>query len=490
MGRRNVQYLAAAATVFAATFAIRAFVLWQDGTLMYQMHSDEAIYYSTSLSFWQGSMPYTDFVFLHPPGILLVLTPFVALGSVFSDSTGLLLARSGFIALASLNAALVMTLIWRYGRVAAVGAGLFCATWGVLAIPESVVLLITVLNTMFLLAALVLQRWPRRTLLAGLFIGFACVTKAWAVVFVPVFVPYVWLKHGRAAALRLLAGVAGVVAVVCGPFAIIDPGAAWKSVVTDQLGRPRDMPPIRDVLNTFISGAPHNNSTLGAIFVAAVLVVVASPLVVALASRKHPREWSDATWLTMLVSVQLTMLFLAPIFYESYAAFVGPQIALLWGGLLVLTMRHLRAATLVAVPVLVGAALTTISGTQFTAVDRPKLLEATSGYRCVWTFNASYLVAADVMSDNLANDCDFEIDGFGFHMINTEDDLSSARWQREVQRQLEKADAVMMGPLEKWYLDETNRDYIRANFHNDVKFEASFFDVRERYGVKRHSVVE
>ncbi|MDR7087314.1 hypothetical protein J2X11_002153 [Aeromicrobium panaciterrae] len=478
--RLNPRYLAAAALVFGATFFVRTFVLWQDGALMYQTHADECIYYASTMAFWQGSMPYTDFIHLHPPGILAVLTPFVAIGSVFTESTGMFLARMGFVALAALNAVIVTTLIWRYGRIAAVGAGLFYASWNVVAIPEGNVQLVTIVNTMFLFAALLLQRWPKRTLLAGLFIGFACATKVWAVVFVPVFVPYIWAKHGRAAAFRFLAGVAAMVTVVCGPFAIIDPGAAWKSVVTEQLGRPSEFPPFNVVLNMFVSGGSSETSTLGALFVAAVLVAIASPLVVALASRSHPREWSDAAWLAMVVVVQLTMLFTAPVFYKPYAAFVGPQVALLWGGLLVLTMRHLRAATLVAVPVIAGAALTTISGTQFTAVDRPKLVDATSGYDCIWTLNASYLVESDTMSRNLAHGCGFQIDGYGFHMINSKDDRRSEAWQREVQGQLEKADAVVMGPLESWYLDETNRDYIRANFHNDVKFEASFFDIRER----------
>lgn len=483
--RLNLRYLAAAATVFGAAFFIRAFVLWQDGALMYQMHADENIYYASTMALWQGSMPYTDFIHLHPPGILAVLSPFVAIGSVFTESTGMFVARMGFVALGALNAVIVTTLIWRYGRIAAVGAGLFYATWGVVAITEGNVQLVTVVNTMFLFAALVVQRWPRRTLLAGLFIGFACATKVWAVVFVPVFVPYLWAKHGRAAALRFLAGVVGMVAVVCGPFAIINPGAAWNSVVTNQLGRPPEFPPFQDVLHTFISGASGNSNMLGALFVAAVLIAIASPLIVALASRSHPREWGDAPWLALLVGVQLTMLFTAPVFYGPYAAFVGPQIALLFGGLLVLTMRHLRAATLMAVPVVAGAALTTISGTQFTGVDRPRLVEATSGYHCIWTLNASYLVESDSMSRNLSHGCDFEIDGYGFHMINTKNARMSEAWQREVQDQIAKADAIMMGPLESWYLDETNRDYIRANFHNDVKIDPGFLDVRERYGVTR-----
>lgn len=486
--RVNLQHLAAGAVVFGAAFFMRAYTLWQDGALHYQGYADEGVYYSATIALWHGELPYSDYVFLHPPGIMAVLTPFAGIGAMSNDSTGVFVARLAFLAFAALNAALVMTLVWRYGRIAAVGAGLFYAAWGVVAIPEASVQLVTVLNTAFLLTALVVQRSPRRVLLAGLLVGFACATKVWAVVFVPVLVAYIWVNQGRAAALRFVAGAVAMAVVVCAPFAITDPGRAWTSVVSDQLGRPHDGLSLKDALFTLISGlAPDGNGTVGAIFVAAVLVAIAAPLLVALANRRHPREWGDAPWLTVLLAVQLTMLLTAPVFYPPYAAFVGPGVALLFGGLLVMVVRRTRAAALLAVPVVSAAALATISGSQFTAINHAPLIEATAGHRCIWTLNATYLVQADAMSRNISNDCDFPIDGYGWHLINSDDARSQKAWQRQVRDQLENADAIMMGPFEGWYLDEANRDYIRANFHHDVQIDPGFFDVRERRGVTRSS---
>ena len=40
-----------------------------------------------------GLWPYRDFLFLHPPGIIVALLPFAGLGEFTSDPTGMLAAR-------------------------------------------------------------------------------------------------------------------------------------------------------------------------------------------------------------------------------------------------------------------------------------------------------------------------------------------------------------------------------------------------------------
>ena len=67
---------------------------------------DEGVYFAGAQALIAGRFPYRDFVLLHPPGILLVLTPFAALARVLSDHVAFEIARLAFMALGSLNAVL------------------------------------------------------------------------------------------------------------------------------------------------------------------------------------------------------------------------------------------------------------------------------------------------------------------------------------------------------------------------------------------------
>jgi alpha-1,2-mannosyltransferase len=79
------------------------------GTYMY----DPGVYYTASTALLNGRLPYRDYVLLHPPGVVLALTPFAAAGQAFSDHAGFILATLGFIAIGSINAVLVRSVALR-----------------------------------------------------------------------------------------------------------------------------------------------------------------------------------------------------------------------------------------------------------------------------------------------------------------------------------------------------------------------------------------
>src|SRR5919112_759301 len=97
----------ATVAVAAVAFLTRAWLVLRHAGLGGLNHYDDGVYYAGAAALVSGRMPYRDFLFLHPPGILLALSPFAALGAVTSDSVGLAVARVAFWGIGALNAGLV-----------------------------------------------------------------------------------------------------------------------------------------------------------------------------------------------------------------------------------------------------------------------------------------------------------------------------------------------------------------------------------------------
>src|SRR5664279_6639132 len=149
---------------------------------------DPGVYYAAAAAFVHGLRPYGGFLLLHPPGSMLVLSPFAALGSVTSDSTGMAVARFAVILLGALNAVLVVCVARRFGLVAAITGGLFYALWAPVVVLENQTRLEPVGNTCLLLALTGLLRMRgqpvsgRVQLLAGAALGAGAAVKIWGAV--------------------------------------------------------------------------------------------------------------------------------------------------------------------------------------------------------------------------------------------------------------------------------------------------------------------
>jgi hypothetical protein len=62
------------------------------GPLGFYVDYDEGVYSSAATELSRGNLPYHDFVFVHPPGILYVLTPLGLLGPARALVAGRVLA--------------------------------------------------------------------------------------------------------------------------------------------------------------------------------------------------------------------------------------------------------------------------------------------------------------------------------------------------------------------------------------------------------------
>ncbi len=109
-------------------FLIRILSAMRGGGLLSMSDYDLVVYYTGADSLIAGRL-YGSFVLLHPPGILLALAPFAALGHLFSDSTGYAVARVAFMAIGALNAVMLTRLAGRQGLVVGAVAGVFYAVW-------------------------------------------------------------------------------------------------------------------------------------------------------------------------------------------------------------------------------------------------------------------------------------------------------------------------------------------------------------------------
>ncbi len=292
---------------------------------------DEGVYFSAAQALIAGRFPYRDFVLLHPPGIVLVLTPFAALARVVSDHRAFELARLAFMALGSINAVLTAAIARRArsgGVIAAAVAGVLYAVWPPAIDAESTTLLTPWSTLGMLLALLLLYRRsarPHEEFLAGVALGAAAAVKIWGVV--PLVVVLAWeLIRGRGGeTARVACGAAAGVTAVCLPFFLAAPGPMFRMVVVDQLERGEANAGVRGRISgilgvaRFGSGArPPHLLVVAAVAVLCALAVVGAVL---------DRAWLVSALLVAIVTLLLT----APSFFAHYAGYAAAPLLVLTG---------------------------------------------------------------------------------------------------------------------------------------------------------------
>ncbi|HEX4803712.1 MAG TPA: hypothetical protein VFV14_09380, partial [Myxococcaceae bacterium] len=79
--------------IAAVGWLLRAFPLIQAGPFGYFIDYDEGVYFASSSLLLRGELPYRDFAFVHPPGLLYCLWPAAGLGIIRDPSIGFAAAR-------------------------------------------------------------------------------------------------------------------------------------------------------------------------------------------------------------------------------------------------------------------------------------------------------------------------------------------------------------------------------------------------------------
>ncbi len=447
--------------VFAVALAARLTVLLRDGGLRGSNGYDAGVYFTAGDALIHGRVPYRDFVFLHPPGLPLALSPFALLTKVMSDESAFTVANLAFSVLGAVNAVLVMRVGRRLGlgRAAALIGALFYATWFGAVGAEYLTKLEPLGNFVFLcavLAALRAQQGGSRwmSVLAGFGLGYLVSIKIWWIV------PALGVLAWHAIAMRRVRTVWQVVAgfglaglVVDLPFFLLAPHTMFASVIQDQLGRARAHGTVAGrigdltTVSRLTGHLSHAALVAGSVGLCAVFVLVIV------------RAWVGrfARPAVVLVLAQLAVILAAPSWFHYYCDYLAVALALVVGGAAALPGRSTTAARRIVdwLPTVAVATVTALILGLGAAVLRPfhgaaQLTRAAAAERCVMTDSPIAQIELNALSRGLANGCRNWVDVTGLTygpdrgQYPGQPRVDNARWQRDLLRYLRSGDAVIL----------------------------------------------
>ncbi|WP_028050064.1 glycosyltransferase 87 family protein [Cellulomonas sp. URHD0024] len=372
---------------------------------------DDGVYFASAVALVHGRLPYRDFLFLHPPGITLVLAPFAALTHVTSDSNALVAARVGFMLVGAASAALVTRIAWRWGAVPAVVGGLLYAVAAPAVYTERLTMLEPLGTVTLLGGVLLLLRSadegarPWWTWAGGAVLGLGVVVKIWDVVPVLVVLVSQLAVRGWQPALRAALAAAAAASVVVLPFAAPAGSTMFRYVVLDQVGRARDgLPTMTRLLD--MTGLNVTNVTDDPSQRRVLLVVVGAVVVTAAVVAWRARR--GRLWVVMLAA-QGSVVLLAPTYLPSYAAFCAPALVLVVAAGVAAVPDRTRVP--VAVLVCVPLALVVGAFRPSTLVDFPTAaMAARLPDGCIQADAPAALALLDVLSRDLDEGCDVAVD--------------------------------------------------------------------------------
>jgi alpha-1,2-mannosyltransferase len=417
-------------TLAIGAFAIRAIPVLTGGGLQGLHGYDDGVYFGGATALVHGALPYRDFLLLHPPGMVLGLSPFAMLGTLTGDPAAFAVARVSIMVLGAVNAVLVALVAARYNRLAGLIAGALYAVWNTASNVERTTDLHGPQNTLLLLGLLALARSgridPRRAALSGVFLGLAVTVQLWQAVSVVVIVWWVlvrgrgdgWARLRPAAAYLAGAGIA--IGFVCLPFFITAPDATIRYLILDQIGRPSvgvdaidrlrvlegfaqsaQMPP---VLRQFVP----DPIVVGAAGAALAIVVVTAWIC------PWTRLWAA------LALAQTAVVLVTPSFFNDYPSFAAPAATLVLGTAVAVSLGRLarRGARPLHGRVVIGLLLAPLAAISLFRVEGERLplaeLESDiSRARCVSADSPALLVLTSAMRRNLEAGCPVVLDPTG-----------------------------------------------------------------------------
>jgi alpha-1,2-mannosyltransferase len=474
------------ALVAATALAVRLWPLIGQHMLNGLLEYDDGVHYDAAAHLIGGALPYRDFVFIQPPGVLLLLAPFAAAGRLAGDEAAMTAARLAIAAVAAVNVALLMRLVHRQaGRTAGVIAGATYAVWGGAAAAERTVLLEPLLG-LGLLGAMTLlgdrltagrrtagdtpaRRHRRRLAAAGLLLGLALAVKTWAVADIVLLAGWLGWHSGRRAAAAFAATALAAAAALCLPFFLAAPGAMFHQVISDQLGRTERLTPDPVVFWHEVAGVGQVYGRSGAPPAAAIAVLAGFVLAVAVTLWRGPRIWA------VLAIVQLALVLPQPSYTYHYIDFAAPALAACAGiaaAALLRAARRVRAVPVaVAVVARVGvvAVLAVFAWQAVTQVVVGSPVQAQfrgffAAHPCAFSDYPSLLAAADAESRQVRLHCANLVDytgaalavGDGKMLVRTGHPRRGGLyrfpgWQAQVRAILARSDAAVLSwRPERW----------------------------------------
>nr|WP_242544165.1 glycosyltransferase family 87 protein [Corallococcus sp. NCSPR001] len=232
--------------VALGAWVLRALAFFhRSGAMGYPVDYDEGVYFSAASLLLRGDLPYRDFIFVHPPGGLLLWAPGAALTLGLDAATAYGITRYLAAAVGALCVFLAGRIAWRaWGPVAGCVAALAYAAYPEAALVERGTFLEPLLNVLCMgFANLWLASGPHsraRRIGAGVLLGLAISVKIpgglWLIA---ALLSRPGKESWRRALLPVLVASATCVVVV-GPLAALAPSEFLRDVITFQAVRPPD----------------------------------------------------------------------------------------------------------------------------------------------------------------------------------------------------------------------------------------------------------
>ena len=325
---RLTQFQAVALLVFGLSLGMS---LWQLSVPEFLSSYDSGVYLAATIHLISGVLPYKDFTFVQPPGILLLMSPVGVFSRIFGTHDGLILARVVSSIVTAANAGLLAWLVRHRGRLAMMLAGGGLAFLPVSFFVSSSLTLEPYCILFVLLGVLVvLDRdakgeliSTRRFCVGGLLLGFAALIKLWAIFPLIALVVCLVPKYRRRVGVLVAAAACCFVALAL-PFFLAAPHHFFSEVFGEQLFR--QAAPIQGagigyrlvVLTGFgpTTIAPSYAAAEVAFAILVVLVAVSFGV-------RAPRGTLDGFFITAALLVGGSLLYSAE-FFPYYGYFLAP----------------------------------------------------------------------------------------------------------------------------------------------------------------------
>ena len=322
--------------IACAAFLLRALTLLRPDSAFDGF--DAGIYFTSAGLFARGYAPYRDFIFVHPPGIMVLLSPFVGLAHWTGLDNAFVAARWCAAFIGGINTMLVGTLAlrWRGPAAALIAAGLY-ATFPPALTIESNVMLEPFLNLVGLVAAWVLLAGGdaplsrSRLIASGALFGLVPFVKLYgACLLVPALVGP---RFARPARDRLILVASALVSfgLACAPFALRSGVVPFvRQVFVFQLLRPASDPRdgaisgIRDRADNMLDWGQfaHSHAPTTA-------AVVALGLVLCVAVRYAVRGGPPGRYWGVQTALIAVLLLASRVYYDQYSVFLLPALSVL-----------------------------------------------------------------------------------------------------------------------------------------------------------------
>lgn len=357
---------------FVLTVLVRLVPVLRGGGLRGYGSYDDSVYYASAVGLVHGRLPYRDFLLLQPPGVIVALAPFAALGRLIGEADGLALARLAWMIMGGLTAVGIAMFLRPLGRVAAVVAAAFYALFWPSAMTERATYL-EAPQSLLLIAALLLlmpaapARSPRAqrvaAVLAGVALGFDLTTKIWTLLIVAVLIGWILLRRRFSDLRQILPAMTVAAVAVYLPFFVVAPGRMYQMVVLTQIGRRRSANWVARLADSTGTNQLASGQRAVPVIAAAVVIMVVALILGLLVRRVRP--------VAVLYALLVGLLMAVPPAFVHYGSLVGVPAAILIGSA---TVELGRLAGRIPAPgaTLLRAALTVIVMVGLTAMAYPQ----------------------------------------------------------------------------------------------------------------------